>query len=77
MDQIVGRRSHQRTRDLNRNFQRLLCVKRTILTYASPQRFPFDQFHRVIAVSAIWGSTKLENGSYIWVPKGSRGSGLA
>jgi hypothetical protein len=72
----VGRRSHQCPRDLNRNFQSLFCIKRTIPPYASPEGFALDQLHRVIAVTAIRRSAELEDGGHIRMPQDSRGTGF-
>ena len=39
---FLGRGSRERPRGLNRNFQSLFCIKRTIPSYASSQGFTFD-----------------------------------
>jgi len=72
----MGRRSHQRLRDFDCNFQTHLCIKRTVPSYESLQSFAIDQLHCVVAVSAIVRSAEVVNSGNVWMPQRGRGAGF-
>src|SRR5438128_8186929 len=77
VDQTLGRRRNQRPRHLDRNFQSLLYLERTLSPNKGFQGFALNQFHRVIAAIDFRRSAELKYTGHIRMLQCRRRSCLA